>query len=247
MGTQKYILVRIKILLTRNKRESIMAGLGRRSHYRKHLTDTVLNEYPIPNITKGEYVVKVLSSRGGNLFDLIVQTNNSTNDEDNKQRSKEILAILPTKYRKLVWIKRGDYVIVESGTTQQKEELDVIVKDVVDLSNNDSGGIRYLIKYILYKKQITHLKENNLWPAIFIDDNTNLFKTESIIEKAKLIATQKKKEKKIIEENNEYDDDEYYTSEEEDGDDDDLFFINTNRLATMKIDDSSSDDDDDSY
>jgi len=234
-----------------------MAGLGRRSHYRKHLTDTVLNEYPEPNKSKGEYVAQVASSRGGNLFDLIIAA--PTNQEEGIEGTSQI-AMLPTKYRKLVWIKRGDYVIVESGTqTQQSsqstpEEEDTEVEDLDDSSDNkinsNSSGIRYLIKHILYKKQIIHLKQCKLWPKIFTKDDDDddeegqkrntVEKDEDIIAKAKLIAIKKKKEK---EENYDDDDDEYYTSEEEDNDDD-LFLVNTNRLATMKIDDSSSDDDD---
>jgi probable RNA-binding protein EIF1AD len=114
-----------------------MAGLGRRTHYRKHLTDAVLNDLPEPG--KDELIAKVVNTRGGNQFDLLI-----ANDATPK------LAILPTKFHKLVWVKRKDYVLVQTGTE--------------DDQNDELGGVRYMISHILYKDQVKHLKMKGLWP-----------------------------------------------------------------------------------
>ena len=213
-----------------------MAGLGRRSHYRKHLTDTVLNEYPEPDYDAGDYVAQVQSSRGGNLFDLLVATTATANSNNKSQ-----LAMLPTKYHKLVWIKRGDYVIVQSG--------DDITQETQEARSN--SGIRYIIKNILYKKQITHLKERQLWPQLFdtgeeesADKHTKAKENDDILRaKAKEIIHFNNDNDHVDDDVNEYlDDDEYYTSEAEEDDD---FMVNTNRIAAMQIHDSSSDDDSD--
>lgn len=231
-----------------------MSGLGRRSHYRKHLTDNVLNEYPEPNVCEGDAIAQIQSSRGGNLFDLIVAPaaidmgGDSSSSIVSRQSLKSQLAILPTKYHKLVWIKRGDYVIVESGAVTAPEEES---EDNGLNKNGDDGnsGIRYLIKHILYKKQISHLKERQLWPTIFIDEDQqsiNEKDQDQIIAKAKEIAKKQKEDEynNKGKEVNDEEEDGYYSSDAE-NDDDDLFLVNTNHLATMKIHDSSSEDESD--
>jgi len=130
-----------------------MAGLGRRSHYRKHLTDSVLNGYPEPSPEDGERIAKVVGTRGSNQFEVILsisrrkstssaqaaqQQQQQQQHENQHQQSHEEskaspminvpsartpkLAILPTKYRKLVWVKRNDFVIVRCG--EDEEEVD---------------------------------------------------------------------------------------------------------------------------
>lgn len=96
-----------------------MAGLGRRSHYRKHLTDSVLNDFPEPQ-PPHERIAQIIGSRGGNFFDISVSFSNSNEEGSNTKTNattttKNRLALLPTKFRKLVWVKRGDYVIVHCG------------------------------------------------------------------------------------------------------------------------------------
>ena len=151
-----------------------MAGLGRRTHYRKHLTDSILHDLPEPNFDGGERVGKVVNTRGGNQFDVVVfDGNDSDNDgvgfggqggdggsdsgsgsgsggitvaantvEDENHIGPDQharrppaspaesaaaeklplhpqLAILPTKFHKLVWVKRGDFVIVQMGISSK--------------------------------------------------------------------------------------------------------------------------------
>ena len=133
-----------------------MAGLGRRSHYRKHITDSVLNTCPEPG--EGERIAKVVGTRGSNQFEIVLSdtkstcrgnvtiTDGNTNSGSKKARQPwgqqpqpqpqyhpphqpsivssartSKLAILPTKYRKLVWLKRNDFVIVRCGQDDDED------------------------------------------------------------------------------------------------------------------------------
>ena len=106
---------------------SSMAGLGRRTHYRKHLTDSVLHDLPEPNPPHSR-IAKIVATRGSNQFDVLLANGDG----------KPELAILPTKFRKLVWLKRNDYVIVETAEDESSIEEDR--KETTQGSS--SGGIR---------------------------------------------------------------------------------------------------------
>jgi probable RNA-binding protein EIF1AD len=86
-----------------------MAGLGRRSLYRKSVTDDYLNGLPEPE--EGQFVAKAGASRGGNVIEVLVPDSGSL-----AEARESSLAILPTKFRKLIWIKRGDFLIVSGAT-----------------------------------------------------------------------------------------------------------------------------------
>lgn len=204
-----------------------MAGLGRRSHYRKHLTDAVINDYPEPNVELGECIARVLGSRGGNILEIEVAQPSpkesdktlgsesiSPTDTRPSQNTVAQLAILPTKFRKLVWVKRGDYVIVFSSNEKKEDDMKV----------------RFLVKHILFKDQVKHLKTNtNFWPGCFSNDVETTNNSSSIINQD--VAT-----------TNDPSDDEF--DPYADTNDDDLF-VNTNRVSALTIDDSSSSDESD--
>ncbi len=208
-----------------------MSGLGRRSHYRKHLTDSVLNDLPEPSAENNERVAKVVGTRGSNQFELVVGPPPQDKSESGSEEVLSLdltpqLAILPTKYRKLVWLKRNDYVICscaeddgESGDQEDKSEIN---------EKGDDGGIRYMIEHILYKDQVKHLKEKNLWPKHpFFSEDVN--------------------GNEANEDDNDGEDEEQYDDNDDgivyDNADDD-YFCNINRIAKIKVDDDSSSDED---
>jgi probable RNA-binding protein EIF1AD len=195
-----------------------MSGLGRRSHLRKHVTDSVLNQFPEPS--HGEYIAQVMGSRGGNVLEILVpaaseDTDTCTNGSQ-KEASQE-LAILPTKYRKLIWVKRGDFIIV-GGDDTTKASLD----EQQQQQPSSKNKVRYMVRHILYKDQISHLKSLKLWPSQFLQQEEEQDKT----------------------------DDKASTEREDDDDDDgdslenDLF-VNTNHLAKLCVHDDSSEEDGD--
>lgn len=219
-----------------------MAGLGRRTHYRKHLTDAVLFDLPEPNAAMNERIAKVVATRGSNQFDVKLATRCSAAENDGcvSGGGETVLAILPTKFRKLIWLKRNDFVIlrhaVEDHTAGGHDEHDgngngnENDEDTKNVSH-DSGGIRFMITHILYKDQILHLQSKQLWPshdlAFFYANQADAAQGD---------------------EQNVGDGIVYQDESDSDGEQDshqvDPLFVNTNRIANIALEDSSSDEDD---
>jgi len=100
---------------------------------RKHVTREVEQEFNLPE--GDQIIVKVVAGRGNNLHEVEDSTGNT------------FLVSMPNKFRKNVWIKRGDFVVVNPI-----EEGDKVKAE---------------ISTILYKDQIKYIKANNLWPTGF--------------------------------------------------------------------------------
>ena len=114
-----------------------MSGSGRKSHYRKSVQDSFLNGFPVPE--ENDSICRVAGSRGSNLFELelvggVVE-----------------LAMLPNKFKKLIWVRRGDFVIATSST------------DECTTATGEDVKVRYMIKHILSKEQIKHLINAEIW------------------------------------------------------------------------------------
>ena len=153
------------------------------------------------------------------------------------------LAFLPTKFRKLVWIKRNDYVIVECGDEEVADNKD---EDIIqEQSNNKNsantkgGGFRYVITHILYKEQVKHIKSKGLWPSdpLFAEEGT----TQNDVDGQDEADTVEDKDK----EDEVPQRDTYYENDDGIVFDDDDIMVNTNRIATLRVEDSSSDEDSD--
>jgi len=73
--------------------------------------------------------------------------------EVKSQTGETFLVSMPTKFRKNVWIKRGDFVVVKPIEEGDKVKAEILT--------------------ILYKEQIKYIKAENQWPEGFeskIDD-----------------------------------------------------------------------------
>ncbi|XP_023174902.1 probable RNA-binding protein EIF1AD [Drosophila hydei] len=67
---------------------------------RKHvLKEMMEDDYSLP--TEQQQIVRVVSSRGNNLHEVEAAT------------AENFLVSMPNKFRKNVWVKRGDYILVE--------------------------------------------------------------------------------------------------------------------------------------
>lgn len=104
---------------------------------RKYVTKEVLDEFILPE--GGQQIVKVTASRGNNLHEV------ESSDQE------RFLVSMPTKFRKNVWIKRGDFVLVQPIGEGDKVKAEIVT--------------------ILYKEQIKYIKLEGRWPAAF-DENT---------------------------------------------------------------------------
>ena len=116
-----------------------MSGSKRRSGYRKTVEDDVL--HGLPELGTNDSVAVISKGAGSNLFEVSFSDGSRT------------LAMLPSKFRKLVWLKRGDYIIVSGaeGSTQT--------------ARGTAGAVTHAIEHILYTDAIKHLRAKGQWPA----------------------------------------------------------------------------------
>lgn len=101
---------------------------------RKHVMRSVLSEDLEPP-KENQDIVKIRASMGNNLHEVETVT------------GEIYLISMPTKFRKYVWVKRGDFVLVEPIAEGDKVRAEM-VRPVT------SDYIRYL-------------RENNKWPEGF--------------------------------------------------------------------------------
>ncbi|KAM3867240.1 putative RNA-binding protein EIF1AD [Diretmus argenteus] len=116
---------------------------------RKHVVKEVLGDFVTP--TENQQIVKVTGSRGNNLHEAVTA------------QGETFLLSMPTKFRKNLWIKRGDYVIVDPIEEGEKVKAE--------------------ITFILYKDHIRHLQTLQLWPDGFTEEPPTQEKTDTREEK----------------------------------------------------------------
>lgn len=105
---------------------------------RKHVMKEMLaDDFEHP--TNNQQIAKVISSKGNNLHEV-----KPTIGEE------QFLASMPTKFRKNVWIKRGDFVIIEPI-----EEGDKVKAEIVR---------------ILTPQHIKEFTKDGIWPDKFLTE-----------------------------------------------------------------------------
>jgi len=100
---------------------------------RKHVTREVEQDFSLPE--GDQLIVKVVAGRGNNLHEVQDHT------------GEAFLVSMPNKFRKNVWIKRGDFVVVSPIEEGDKVKAEICT--------------------ILYKEQIKYIKSEKLWPSGF--------------------------------------------------------------------------------
>ena len=91
--------------------------------------------WPLKSCDLKQSKLQVVAGRGNNLHEVV------------DEKGESFLVSMPTKFRKNVWIKRGDFVLVSPIEEGDKVKAEIIT--------------------ILYKEQIKHIKNENLWPEGF--------------------------------------------------------------------------------
>lgn len=104
---------------------------------KKHVTREVIDNFEFPD--EDQEIVQIIRGCGNNLHEVITP------------EGEKYLVSMPTKFRRSIWIKRGDYCVV----TPIKE----------------GNKVRAEISSILLKDQIRHYKLNDRWPKQFDDNN----------------------------------------------------------------------------
>ncbi|KAF0338878.1 nucleic acid-binding protein [Gigaspora margarita] len=98
-------------------------------------TNQILTSNIIP--TETQKIARVLGSRGKNLHEVQYYEGTVT------------LCSLPPKFRSLIWVKRGSYVIIEPLESDKVKKI---------------GGE---IVHVLFPEHVKHLKSKGIWPKEF--------------------------------------------------------------------------------
>ena len=132
-----------------------MSGSKRRTGYRKTLQDDVLFGLPTP--TPAQSLAFVQRASGANLFEVRTEA------------GAEGVALLPTKFRKLVWLKRGDFVILSppaSGATAT--------------ASGGVGAVTHVVEAILYADALKHLRGLGRLPPSLEAERAALLETVAV-------------------------------------------------------------------
>ncbi|KAI7801595.1 probable RNA-binding protein EIF1AD [Triplophysa rosa] len=159
---------------------------------RKHVVKEVLEEYVTP--TEDQQIMRVLGSNGNNLHEAVTDS------------GEQFLLSMPTKFRKNLWIKRGDFVIVDP------------IKE--------GGKVKGEISFILYRDNIQYLRKLGIWPKGFQESYTSAERNKG----TRKVQNEEKTEQEEPDSDSENDDSDLFVntnratvlySESEDDDDDD--------------------------
>lgn len=124
-----------------------MSKVNKRKHVMKEMES---NDYEPP--TENQQIVRVIGSRGNNLHEVeapepLARPTGTDADRDQSAAADTFLVSMPTKFRKNIWIKRGDFVIVEPISEGKK--------------------VRGEIARILLPHTVHEFKKLGIWPAKF--------------------------------------------------------------------------------
>lgn len=142
--------------------ESNMSKVTKRKHVMKEM-DTDFFEPP----TSNQLIVRILGSRGNNLHEVesaepiqVAQNTDEETETSDPNAVNKFLVSMPTKFRKNVWVKRGDYVIVEPIEEGDK--------------------VKAAIVRILTPQQIKQFTKDGIWPEKFaVKDSDESNKNEN--------------------------------------------------------------------
>ncbi|KAL8096073.1 uncharacterized protein LOC141689010 [Apium graveolens] len=97
----------------------------------------------------GQTIMQVVSLRGSNLIEVM------------DPKGDNSLALFPAKFQKSMWIKIGNFVVVdESGRV-----------DAVEAGRK----VGCIVSQVLYHEQVRELKKSPEWPAIFSSASQEVF------------------------------------------------------------------------
>ncbi|KAG6391806.1 hypothetical protein SASPL_149566 [Salvia splendens] len=106
---------------------------------RKNLKRAVEEE--MMALQHGQNIMQVVDLRGSNLIEVM------------DAKGQHLLAIFPAKFQKSMWIKRGNFVVVDESGREEAIE-----------SGRKVAGI---LTQVLYHDQVPLLQKSPEWPEIF--------------------------------------------------------------------------------
>ena len=120
-----------------------MSGARRRTPHRKHVEQSALNA-TAPELSGNQAIALVLRSHGSNLVEIETAT------------GVKGMAMIPSKFRKLVWMKRGDFVIVSEGA------------GTFETAGGATNAVRFSVDHVLFPDQVASLRSAGAWPPTFV-------------------------------------------------------------------------------
>ncbi|CAM8917358.1 unnamed protein product [Rhodiola kirilowii] len=106
-----------------------------RKHMKKLAED---RKFTVPD---GDSIMQVVSLRGSNLIEIMDAAGGKS------------LALIPAKFQKTMWIKRGNFVLVDETGREQALE--------------SGSKITCLVTRVLFHEQVRHLQKSPEWPQVF--------------------------------------------------------------------------------
>ncbi|XP_055838598.1 probable RNA-binding protein EIF1AD [Episyrphus balteatus] len=115
-----------------------MSRVTRNKHVMKEMMD---DDFELPK--DNQQIVRVTSSRGNNLHEV-----------ENAEDAEKFLVSMPTKFRKNVWVKRGDFVLVEPI-----EEGDKVKAEICKVLTSEH--VKEYTKAGIWPKKFTKKREHS--------------------------------------------------------------------------------------
>ncbi len=90
-----------------------MAGVKRRTKYRKQVESDILDSFHKPE--ENQAIVRIVQSHGSNILEVCAEYDpkmfpqHSLSLQVEAPNGEHGKCMLPTKYRKLIWVKRGAF------------------------------------------------------------------------------------------------------------------------------------------
>lgn len=91
--------------------------------------------------TGSQSIVKIMKPCGNNLHKIV------------NPAGEEYLVSMPTKYRKNIWIKRGDYVLsepIQEGNKVKGEIVKILTKVCINILSHNFGSLVILFPQVVF-------------------------------------------------------------------------------------------------
>jgi len=134
-----------------------MSGAKRSSKYRKSVTEEYMNAFPEPE--EDEVIARVRASRGANVFEVELL---GVGARDQGASPRAQLALLPNRFKNVIWVKRNDYLIVKGSS----EEAHGDAPTAASPAESSSSGVQWEVQHVLSKDMIKHLRSVAKWPDV---------------------------------------------------------------------------------
>jgi probable RNA-binding protein EIF1AD len=153
-----------------------MSGSKRKSGYRKNATKSY--ETSVFELEENHAIAVVLANRGSNVFEVEFPSSSVLKGHS------PTLALLPNKFKNLIWIKRNDFVVIDArGVSNALVQLNV---ESGSQTCVDSAPEIFEIVHILNKDHIQDLKRRSLFPSEFSE--TTVVKSEMSVKDNNIVV-----------------------------------------------------------